>query len=1075
MKRRRGVLRRPLWVGLSLGVLFACSARESKPPRAQRAPLFAETALAAAYASPAHFHYHPRERARPRAFRALADGEQLLVGERGERWLFSPKSRWLRPGAILAPEPLIAALGAPGAYSFVGASGTAYVSREPLSAFERSSAPVEALISVSAAGSAILGVRQARSLLRSGDFGVSWDNVGPRGEAFLSVGVEESGYGLALATPEALYETADFGASWAKLDAPPIGALELATGFDGRVRALTPLGDRGWDRAQKRWQTALPVAVPSSNWPSPPRGPDATALAEGRAVIVGGDYLELSGAAERGLWDSISGPLGGVIARRPFAAAKGCRAVRLAAFQTTLAFACFRDPSDKQSQAIELFRGALTSDQFERVPGRLDGSLISFRLALGSGGRWIASGVCAPGVAASGCAPTGIQRERAADEPSTANAGAPSKGGLPPAGALSAAPSLSEVALGLAFSSDGQTAYAVGRRSKTGRFALFVSRDFGRTFTPRDLDLGQVASDESDDDFVERSPGTRVESLSAAEDGAVAIGFAHYGRRTLVVTDDQGKLLSAADPPMDRALLGASGLRAIAIAPKSRQLWESLDGGVTFEPAGTLPLEICPSDDGCDLPVRCEPSGCVIGRELTRVGWGGQSADEAVVLPPPLRPLRQLPDRRLSTPIACTLDSGRFVPLPGVSDAPRAHEAQIGKAAWFAVAEEPARAGVSVFVARKGRVEPVSLLDPVARAEQRAYAVLSQVEGVAAVRYRLPEAIPGRTSLTDVEVVAQNFIEGRLLRAHLADGGVYVPGDYVTNAGRTPEAQPDLVSIASGGVYLRLHHSARTDQPTLFLDGKRVESIPPVDWPRDSRFPARAEMVRVDGSHVPMLFVGRGAALSRARRGQTGQTGQTGQGGFVFDSFATGMIDAASFGLVAFDNIAYVGDRAGLYLEAQDGTGAYAAAQIFPLRASGALVDPPVLVATQGALGDRPATCDADAKAKTPRIVAAYQPGTRHPVVVSDNVEGPRTLLTAFAVLYGSREAPCAAAYEANGLANDTAQTARESALILLDDLEHSVLFRRTAGDNGVLSYRHMSCHFDPAVEVPPEAYRAIQ
>jgi hypothetical protein len=989
-----------------------------------------------------------------------------LVGERGERWQYSPKNRWLRPGAILAPEPLIAVLGDQGAYSFIGASGTAYVAREPLSAFERSSAPVEALTAVSAAGSSIIGVRQARSLLRSGDFGVSWESVGPKGESIVSVGIEPSGEGYALATPEAVFETSDFGATWQKLDAPPIGAFELVTAFDGHVRALTPLGERSFNRREKRWHTALPVAAPSSTWPSPPRGPDAAALAEGRALIIGNDYVELLQGGERGSWDMLVGPLAGPFQRKPFTAAKGCRAVRVAGFEQSLMFACFREAAETLSQSIELYQGAVGAERFERVPGRLAGTLAMFRIALGRDGRWIVSGVCPPGAASSGCAPSGIQRAREADEPGTSGSDESAKRGGRSAGALSAAPSLSDVALSLAFSSDGRSAYAVGRRNKTGRFALFVSRDFGKTFAPRDLDLGQVASDDSDDDFVERSPGTRVDSLSAAEDGAVAIAFSHYGRRTVVVTDDQGKLLSVAEPPEERALLGASGLRAIAIAVKSRQVWESLDGGVTFEPAGTVPLELCANEDQCDVPVRCAPTGCIIGRELTRVGWGGPSAEESVVLPPPLRPIRQVAERRVSTPISCTLDAGRFTPLPGVGDAPRAHEAQIGKAAWFAVADDPARAAVSVFVARKGRVEQVSLLDPVQHPEQRAYAVLNQVEGVAAVRYRLPEAQPGRTSLTDVEVVSENFIEGQLLRARLADGGPYSAGDYTTNGSRLPQAQPDLVSIASGGVYLRLHHSARADQPTLFLDGRRVETVEPVEWPRDSRFPARAEMVRIGTTHVPMLFVGRGAALARARRTPSG---------YEFDSFATGMIDPASFGLVSFDNIAYVGDRAGLYLETQDGTGALANALIFPLRADGAVADPPVFVPTQLSLGDHPTACDADRKAHSPRIVAAYQPGTRHPIVVNDNVEGPRTLLTGFAVLYGTREAPCAAAYEAIGLTQDTGQPTRESALILMDDLEHSVLFRRAPGEAGTVSYRNMSCHFDQSLEVPPEVYRAMQ
>jgi hypothetical protein len=802
-------------------------------------------------------------------------------------------------------------------------------------------------------------------------------------------------------------------------------------------------------------------------WPAPQRGPDATALADGRALIIGPNYLEAVANPDRVSWDLLSGPLSGTLARKALPAAKGCRAVRLAAFGSTLLVACFREVAESIAQPIQLFRGDLAGEHLESLSGRLDGTLPLFRLAVGADGAWIASGVCPPGVVASGCSPSGIQRERQRDEPWLVPAVTPPAKPAPrPLGVLSAAPSLADSALSLAFSADGRTAYAVARRTKTGRFALFVSRDAGRTFAPRDLDLGQVASDDGEDDFVERSPGTRVESLSAAEDGAVAITFGHYGRRTLVVTDDQGKVLSASEPPEERALVGASGLRAIAIATKSRQVWESLDGGVTFNPAALLPLDLCPSEEQCDVPVRCAPAGCVIGRELSRVGWGGQSSDEAVLLPPPLRPLRPAPERRVLTPIACTLDAARFTALSGVADAPGAHEAAIGKAAWYAVAEDPQRAGVSVFQSRKGRVESSSLLDSAARPEQRAYAVLGQVEGVAAVRYRLPEAAPTKTALSDVEVSWANFFEGRIVHARLADGGPYVVGDYVSTGARAQRAQPDLVSIATGGLYLRLHQAARTDQPTLFLDGKQVETLSAPSWPRDARFPGRPEMVHVGGSHVPVLFVGRGAALVRARpRGQS----------YEFDAYSTGMIDPASFGLVELDNIAYVGDRAGLYVEAQDGTGAVAGAKIFPLRADGAVVDPPVLVPTQLSLGERPQACDAERRAHTPRIVAAFQPGTRHPVIVSDSVDGPRTLLSGFAVLYGTPDAPCAAAYEAFGLAPETGQPTRDSALIFLDDLEHSVLFRHTGERGSVLEYRNMTCHFEPGLEVPPEVYRAAK
>ena len=54
-------------------------------------------------------------------------------------------------------------------------------------------------------------------------------------------------------------------------------------------------------------------------------------------------------------------------------------------------------------------------------------------------------------------------------------------------------------------------------------------------------------------------------------------------------------------------------------------------------------------------------------------------------------------------------------------------------------------------------------------------------------------------------------------------------------------AQPDLVSVATGGIYLRLHQASRVDQPTMFLDGQRVVSLPTPSWSRDSRWwPSRS-------------------------------------------------------------------------------------------------------------------------------------------------------------------------------------------------------------------------------------------
>lgn len=1045
--------------------LAACSSDIERRARTPRPPLLGNGFDAtAAFAAPARFRYHPRERARVRAERALPTGELLLAGERGERWLLDPKTRSLTAAAALAPESLLAVLASKDAFWFVGQSGTTYTAQTPLVAFSRSNAPPEPLVAVSAAGTSIVAVRASRELLRSANFGATWSPVSPAPAAhWVDVALGASGAGLALAVPEALFRTDDFGASWQPLRAASLGALELDVDRAGRVRLVTPLGDRVWQPDTDAF-VSLGTGEVGSSLPPPPRGPDAAALAEGRAALNGLRYEEVLRAAERPGWQLWSGTLEQPLQASTLKAAEGCRTLRYAAFGGAALFACFRGSAESASQPVELFKRDELNEPFVRVDGELHGSLAAFRLAVGAGGRWLVSGVCPPAGEPAGCSPGGIQRRRGASEaaPPAAHKARVATSEL----AAAAVPSLAESALALTFSNDGRVAYAVGRRTKNGRFALFVSQDGGKSFSVEDLSLGQMASSEEENPLAERSPGTRVEAVSAAEDGTLAITFAHYARRTLVVTDERGKLLSSSEVPAERALLGAAGLRAIAVVAKARQVWESLDGGVSWARGAPLPVDVCGPNDACDVPVRCAPQACIIGRELTRRGWGAEpSAPNAPPLPAPRA--RPRVERTPRTPLACNLEAAPFRTLAGVLEAPSAHDAALGALGWHSVGQDTNRGSVVVYHAQQGKVEPIELLGALTRPEEHALAVLGQVEGVAALRYRIPDGTQGRTSLTQVEVAWDNVLEGRRAVARLPDVGPYVPGDYVRSSGRVQRAQPDLVSIASGGVYLRAHQAARSDQTTWFLDGKQSERVPSIHWPRDDRVPSRPELVRLGKHNVPVSFVGRGAAVVRARPQLTAWT---------FDAFATGMIDPAPFGLHQMVNIAYLGGRAGLYVEVQDVAGVADSAALFPFRADGAVLDAPVALPTQRSLATTPPVCSAELRTSTPRSVAAAAPGTQHPVIVNDPAEAPRTLLSGFAVLHGRPSAACVAAFDATAVPTEASPApTRESALLLMNDLEHSVLFRVAGeGETARLEYRHMACRFDPAAEIPPEVYRAL-
>jgi hypothetical protein len=1059
---RRGFKTGAAWLAQAALLLgFACTElpqpRASRPPRAA---LGSGGLIGPAFTSPARLRYHPRQRARPLAERALEGGKRLIVGEGGERWIYDEPKRALSAGAALAPEGLIGMLENEGKYWFVGASGTMYESSGWLSPFERSIAPAEPLIGVTTAGTTVLGVSSQRTLLQSRDFGATWVGVGPAGTAFVDVALSKSGEGYALAVPEALYRTADYGATWQRVSIPAIGMVALQSTPDG-VEASTVYAPRV-PGADGRWHSPAAPTKPRAELPPPPRGPDAAALAEGRATIDGPRYLELA-AKSAGAWELWSGSLTEALAARPFDEARGCTNARLASFGRYVAFACFRTRNDSATQPIELFGSDSGGKTFQRVAGRYEGTSSTFRLAVGANGDFVVSGVCSSPLGAT-CNQTGVQHGNLASAPEPAPAKRRAKAGSQ-SGSLSATPSLSDAPQALAFSSDGKTAYAVGRRTKTSRFALFVSRDGGKTFEPEDLDLVPFAPEE-DDVSVDRTASSRVEALSPAEDGAVAIVFASYGRRVLVVTDERGKLLSSSEAPEARALLGASGLRAISITPATRQLWESLDGGVTFQPVLRLPVSVCPNDSTCDVPIRCGPEACVVGQTLSRIGWGGQAEDQASLLPPPLRPSPPPAQRKLRTPIGCALDAAPWRALPGVSEPPDVYDADIGAVDWYAVAEDPDRAAVTLFVSEKGKVAPLVLFEPSERPEDRAFNLTNQLEGVAAVRYRIPESTPPSLNLTDVEVAWTNFFEGRVGKVRLKDGGPYSTGDYIRGPARAQQAVPALVSVASKGLYLRLHTLDKADQPTLFLDGKRVVTLPAPQWPAGMTLPMRNEMAHLGDAHVSVGLVGRGAAVARAGLQTPGAE---------FSAFTTGLPFPGAFGLNQTMNVAYVGDRAGAHIEQSDESGSFATAVIFPFQAEGDAVGAPVPVPTLFGLGDRPSACSVERRAKTPRVISAPTQGTLHPVVVSDSVEGPRTLLTTGAVLHGTPDAPCASTFGAVLVPADGAPPSRESALISLDTPERSVLFR-VMGDGAAtrVEYRAMNCRFDPNLDVPAEAYRAL-
>jgi hypothetical protein len=994
----------------------------------------------------------------------LEGGRVLWAGRRGERWLFDPASERLAT-ALPAPEDLVAVTSDPaGGHWFVGRSGTSYHASSPLGPFVDVTVPLEPLAQVSAAGQTLLGVGRDERLSRSVDDGRSWKSAGPADTSFVDVAIDTHGRVLVLASPEALWQSDDGGATFRPSGLPTTGALSLVPEPNGDgIRITSLLGSSHFGAGSGTGGKTVPLFDEVVHrGVALPLGEDAGSLADDSAASGSGAYLELRSLGEgKREWELVSGPFGGPLTRRALGEAKGCSAVKLARFERWAYFACFRAPPTA-TQRVELYASADSGRSFARVAPDFWARLARFRLAAGSGGALLLSGACPPNVEGPGCGPAGILYRRAvtsthADKDAGTSGDAEAGFEL----ALAAVPSLADGGtVELVFDVEGRTAFALGGSTKGTTLSLFVSKDDGESFEPHDL--GEGTRDQDLDSGV---------AVTTGRDGTVALVLGgRRGQPSLVVVDAEGRVLHAGTPP-ERGLLGAAGLSALAVGAESGSVLESLDGGVSWQPRGKLPMPPCPGDASCDVPVVCSSDGCVIGDDFTRVGWG--PSDDAA--PEAYAPVDAEGDtgfeRRLRTPLACALAPGGWHALSGVRELPDADQAAIGDAAWFALADEGPNGAVRVHHAHGGprpRVDVVELFPPLAHPSEYAQNVTTQIEGAAAIRYRIPDARTSGGKLRDVEVAWDNLFEARVGRARVADAGLYTPGDFERAGSAVENARPELVSIAERGIYLRVHARTRADQPTYFLDGTSVVAVPAVSWPSTIPRTARGEMAHLGASHVGLMLLARGGALARARFAN---------GAWTFDAASVGLPDPEAFGIAQLINITYLKGEAALHVEKLDERGRRAEARLFALNPDGPVTGAPIAVPTELDLPVTPSVCTPQDRTTSSRLVARGYPGAHHPVVVTDAVEPPRAMLTGDAVLHGTKAAPCAAAFEIHSVPGGSPDpAATESGVLVLDDLAHAWLFRRSreTGAEGMrVEYRTMSCRFDPNLELPEEILNA--
>lgn len=325
----------------------------------------------------------------------------------------------------------------------------------------------------------------------------------------------------------------------------------------------------------------------------------------------------------------------------------------------------------------------------------------------------------------------------------------------------------------------------------------------------------------------------------------------------------------------------------------------------------------------------------------------------------------------------------------------------------------------------------------------------------------------------------------------------------VSVASPNHEAEPDLLSVVPGGLFVvpRHPHHLGNDNPDPAFFASSPGKIERVEWLAGA-FPERIrgyenhfDVAHVGTSFVPIEESIGYSELVRVNRGEQGLT-------------------ASLLSLQVHPDLVVVPHpalpalgwwrraRALLYVvQDTDGRVRHFAR---PIRADGPILGEPEAMPTPLDLADPPRACGADDRKTDTRAVMPYEPGTRHPVLISQtSSEPPQLWLSNQSVLYGKPETACLAALDAypllppNDFHADTvdgsSDTDADSALLPLDDLAHAWQFRRPkaervsdadpggnvhpgeapeqTGSSSDMEYRNLACRFDPQAVIPNAAF----
>ena len=1053
-----------LMAALLLFVQPACSAAKPEPQRTLPTLLSRIQSTRLSPATGAKWFFHPTEVGKLLDVEPVAPQIELMVGVQGDRWQVDYRQHKVEASPSLAPEPLVVAQRRDEGWFFLGQSGTGYRAQTPLGPFVSIVPPTEPLALVAGGGTAACGITANGQLRSSVAVASPWVVAGPTTERFVDVAVDSEGRGVALAVPEALWVAGQVTGTWVPLNVEPFGAQQVAfqedsgfvvTGLLGRYR-VDPTERRTEPTEQRAVAAEVKFGLPLSD------APDAAAVVAGRASLLGDTYVELRRSIDG--WRLLRGALARHLETHQVPAFASCGDLRLAAHGETMAVVCAKRADAATLQRMSLYLSEDAGESWTKESATFWGMLAEISLALGKRNQLMISGICAPSDSAAGCRPRGVYRLSRLHEPEPptvrSSAGKARKSSLV-AVALSG---LSGVADALLYSADGEMGFVVGRREKTGRYAVYLNAGADEPFVV--TEISQLPApfvheqQTPDSEGVRRDSFVRAAALGA--EGSLSVLFRRRGESLLVVVDDDGQIRSIAAPPEHAGVVGVAGVRAIALQPGTGKLWESRDAGATWKLGEGLSRPPCPGDSECSLPVACSTAGCLVTDEWTRLGWGATEA-ASFALP------SSIPQGDLDIPLReaseCQFDERK--PWRGIEGgwrAPRADDAALGDAMWYVIASDADRGSSAVSVLRRGKQEPVveTLLADVAAPQEFAVAVSRQVEGAAAIRYVFPRPGGPSTHIRNVEVAWLNLFTGGVRRMTIADAGPYRPGDVTRSKSRSQVANTNLLSVAGDGLFLRLHSVSTGSQPTLFLDGRTVTEEPAVIVPVMLR-DAHHEMARIDGRSYALVLSPTGGVLLGDAAGKQ----------WDWRAFSLMLPQPQRFGVQQSLDIAYMNGSPALHVVTLRGAGSEAS--LFPLQGTGPVVGAAHAAPTLSDLQQSVPVCSAEQRRLDARVVAPPVAWARFPIVVSDALEPQRVLLTNRAVLHGTPESPCVVAFEAGTV--EASDDGREfSALLFPEDWGRAWAFRASEEEGEALvEYRPMACQLGSAPRLSPKTLETLK